>query len=75
MEEIKLTPQEVQQSISAAYDSVKLINDLKLKSDLSEQELDMLERNQQHIGIMLAKDWFVEGLTETQKTELNLLKK
>jgi hypothetical protein len=70
MEEIKLTPEEVQKSISAAYDSVNLINSLKLKESLTEEETDCIKRNKEHIKIMLDRDWFVGGLTTQQKTEL-----
>lgn len=70
MEEIKLTPEEVQKSISAAYDSVNLINSLKLKKSLTEEETDCIKRNKEHIKIMLDRDWFVSGLTTQQKTEL-----
>ena len=38
MEDLKLTPEEVQNSVLAAYDSVNLINDLKAKESLTEDE-------------------------------------
>lgn len=75
MEDLKLTPEEVQNSVLAAYDSVNLINDLKAKESLTEDEQYTLKRNEEHIAIMLGKDWFVEGLTPEQKNELDALKK
>lgn len=65
-----LTPEYVQLSISNTYDSVVLINTLKVKTDITEQELDIINKNKQHISIMLNKTWFAEGLTPGQKTEL-----
>lgn len=66
----ELTQEQVQSSISAAYDSVNLINELQAKEVITEEELDSLNRNKEHISIMLGKDWFVAGLTSAQKTEL-----
>lgn len=60
------TPEQVQRSISAAFDSVSLINELKAKPSLTEEEQDRLNRNVEHLRIMLAKEWFSEGLTEQQ---------
>lgn len=66
----ELTQEQVQSSISAAYDSVSLINELQAKEVMTEEELDSLNRNKEHISIMLGKDWFIIGLTASQKTEL-----
>jgi hypothetical protein len=67
----ELTPQEqTQKSISAAFDSVNLINELKQKSSLDSEEQDRLDRNKEHLNIMLAKDWFEEALTATQKQQI-----
>jgi len=68
---IELTEDQVQRSISAAFDSVNLINELKTKSSLSEEEQSRLDRNKEHLVIMLGKDWFEAGLTEQQKTDIN----
>lgn len=65
------TPEQVQRSISAAFDSVNLINELKLQPSLTEEEQDRLNRNVEHLRIMLAKDWFSEGLTEQQTIDIN----
>ncbi len=65
-----LTQEEIQKSVSAAYDSVNLINELNLIAELSDEDKDTLYRNKEHIRIMLAKEWFFNALTEEQKNEL-----
>lgn len=65
-----LTQEEIQKSVKAAYDSVNLINELSLITELSENEKNSLDRNKEHIKIMLAKEWFFNALTEEQKSEL-----
>jgi hypothetical protein len=56
--------QEIAQNYSAAMDSVRLINELKAKTVLTEEDTDRLKRNQEHLDIMLAKDfWTTEDLT------------
>ena len=71
--EITYTPEQVAQSVTAAYDSVNLINTLKVKDSLTEAEQDTLNRNIEHIRIMMGKVWFVEGLTPEQVTELQAI--
>ena len=66
----ELTQVQVQSSISAAYDSVNLINELQAQEVMTAEDSDTLNRNKEHISIMLGKDWFVGGLTAAQKTEL-----
>ncbi len=68
---LELTPEQVAKSVSAAYDSVALITELKAKETLTEEETDTLKRNEDHIRIMLSKDWFAAGLTKKQTTELS----
>lgn len=70
--ELPINPEEqVQRSISAAFDSVNLINELKLQPSLTEEEQDRLNRNVEHLRIMLEKEWFSEGLTEQQTIDIN----
>jgi hypothetical protein len=66
-----LTQEEIQNSVNAAYDSVNLINELNLIEELSIEEKDTLDRNKEHLKIMLAKEWFYNALTENQKIELS----
>lgn len=74
MEEVR-TPEEVQQSISAAFDSVGLINGIIDGSQMADADAqdkaDTVERNVGHLKIMLGHDWFTEGCTEEQATDLN----
>ena len=69
----ELTEEQIAKSVSAAYDSVNLINELNTKAELTEDENATLNRNVDHLRIMLAKEWFASALTVEQKTELNSL--
>ena len=68
--DLELTQEQILKSVSAAYDSVAIINELKPKSEKTDEEKDMLARNEGHIRIMMSKDWFVNALTEEQIAEL-----
>lgn len=68
-----LTQEEIVRSINAAYDSVSLISNLNAQESLTEEELDTLSRNTEHISIMLQKEWFFNALTAEQKSELGAL--
>ena len=68
--ELELTAEQIAQSVSAAYDSVVLIAELKVKETLTEEEAATVTRNVEHIRIMMGKEWFVGGLTKKQITEL-----
>jgi hypothetical protein len=65
-----VTVEQAAKSVLAAYDSVKLIAELKRKRTLSEEETATVKRNVDHIAIMLGKEWFATTLTPAQKTEL-----
>jgi hypothetical protein len=71
--EITYTPEEVAKSVLAAYDSVALITELKAKETLTEEDSATLTRNEEHIKIMMGKEWFVGGLTPLQVTELQAI--
>ena len=68
----ELTQEQIERNISAAYDSVSLINELNSKEVLTEKEADSKDRNIEHIKIMLSKEWFANALTKDQKTELEV---
>jgi hypothetical protein len=70
----KVTAEQVAKSVLAAYDSVNLINELRAKAQLTEDEQDTLTRNVDHIAIMLGKEWFATALTPAQKSELEAIK-
>ena len=69
--ELELTAEQVAKSVSAVYDSVNLLTELKAKETLTEEETATVARNEEHVRIMLGKEWFVAGLTKKQKTELS----
>lgn len=71
--ELELTSEQVAKSVSAAYDSVTLITELKAKATLTEDDSAKLTRNEEHIRIMMGKEWFVGGLTDKQITELQAI--
>ena len=58
-----LTPEEIQRHYSAALDSVNLINAGQPEGMTGDEWADCLERNREHLRIMLAKDfWTTEDL-------------
>jgi hypothetical protein len=71
--ELEMTQEQVAKSVSATYDSVNLINELKAKETLTEEETATLTRNEEHVKIMMGKEWFVAGLTTKQKKELQAI--
>ena len=64
------TPEEIQKSIKAAFDSVNLINNTILLT-VNEERKKLVVRNVGHLNIMLSKTWFDGGLTATEKTAIN----
>ena len=68
--EIEYTPEEVQKHITNCFHSWDICEELSAKESLNEKEQANFDRNQEHIRIMLAKDWFSEGCTEEQKAQL-----
>lgn len=71
----ELTKEQIEKSVSAAYDSVNLINELNLKETKTEEDLESIVRNKEHIKIMLDKDYFVSALTAEQKVKLEEVSK
>lgn len=68
--EVTYTAEEVQQHITNCFHSWDICEELSAKETLSEDEQDSYDRNQEHIQIMLAKDWFREGCTAEQIAQL-----
>jgi len=62
---------DVPQSISAAFDSVNLINELNVISELTEIQIKIKSVNVRHLQLMMSKDWFVDALTEEQTNQIN----
>jgi hypothetical protein len=71
--EMTFTPEQVAKSVLAAYDSVEIYNQLNGKMDITEEETAILDRNIEHIRIMMGKEWFVGGLTNQQIIELQAI--
>ena len=59
--------------ISALYDSVNLINELQAVESPTEEQTDTINRNIEHLEIMMGKEDFVALLTEEQIAEVNAL--
>jgi len=67
MEEIII--ENPQQHVNAAFDSVNLINELITKP-IDDDKKSTVKRNVEHLEIMMGKDFFVNALTPSQKTEI-----
>jgi len=63
-EEYVPTAEEIAGHYRAALDSVNLVNELAAKEDLTEEEVNTIKRNVEHLELMVAKDfWTDEDLT------------
>ena len=67
MEEIII--ENPQQHVNAAFDSVNLINELITKP-IDDDKKSTVKRNVEHLEIMMGKEFFVNALTPSQKTEI-----
>lgn len=63
---MEYTQEEIEKQISAAFDSVELII-------RNEDDEDTINRNVEHLKIMMGKEWFSSSLTPEQTTEINNL--
>ena len=61
-----MTQEQVAQSVSAAFDSVDLIN-------RNEDDAATIERNVEHLHIMMGYEWFVSALTTEQVEQINAI--
>ena len=71
--EIEYTSEEIQKFISGTYDCFNLIKELKAKETLTEDEVERLNINTEHIKFIIGKEWFVKGLTKKQVKELKTI--
>ena len=75
MAEITPTPEEIQQHIRAAFDSVNLVNGIiagtKMLNATLQEKKAAVSRNVEHLELMMSKTWFAEGCTSTQTTNIN----
>lgn len=63
---MEITQEQIEKSISAAFDSVDLIN-------RNEDDVDTIERNVEHLRVMMNKEWFATSLTTEQANQINSL--
>lgn len=56
----------IEKEISSIFDSVDLINSLNLIDDKSQEDIDCLTRNVEHLKIKMNQVEFVETLNENQ---------
>jgi hypothetical protein len=68
--ELEVTQEQARASVNAAFDSVNLINKINALAETTQEDLDTLDRNVQHLEIMMAKDWFVAELTLEEKEQI-----
>lgn len=61
-----LTQEQIAQSVNAAFDSVELIN-------RNENDAETIERNVEHLRIMMSHEWFVNALTTEQAEQINTI--
>jgi hypothetical protein len=67
----QLTPEQIAKHYSAAMDSVNLINAGQPEYMTAEDWADCLERNKEHLRIMIAKDWWTDqDLTPLQQASI-----
>ena len=63
LEEYVPTAEEVAGHYSAALDSVNLVNELAAKDDLTEEEVNTIKRNVEHLQLMVGKEfWTTQDL-------------
>ena len=58
-----------EKSVSAAFDSVNLVNKLILET-ADEKKKSTVDRNVKHLQLMMKKDFFITTLTPEQKTDI-----
>jgi len=58
--EPEMTKGEIAQAYTALMDSVHVIERLKAKPSLDNEEADTLRRNVEHVALMLAKTFWVD---------------
>lgn len=64
--EIEMTPEQIAKSVSAAFDSVDLIN-------RNEDDEERIEKNVEHLRIMMKIEWFASALTKEQSKQINTI--
>ena len=69
------TDEQVAQDIFATMDSVGIVERIRQISedDRTEDDVNALSRNERHIQLKMAKEKFVNGLSEEQVNRINAL--
>tara|TARA_R100000231_G_scaffold137412_1_gene113784 strand:+ start:157 stop:396 length:240 start_codon:yes stop_codon:yes gene_type:complete len=69
------TDEQVAQDIFATMDSVGIVERIRQinQSDRTEDDVDSLSRNERHIQIKMAKEKFVNGLSEAEAERIEAL--
>lgn len=62
--EKEMTHEQIAQSVFAAFDSVDLIN-------RNDDDSETIERNVEHLRIMMGYEWFASALTIEQMEQIN----
>ena len=66
MEPDNRTEEQIKKDITMHWSSWDICEALSSKETLTEKEQFSLDRNKDHIQIMLTVDWFVKGCTEEE---------
>jgi len=70
MPEENLTQEEIRSSITAAFDSVNLINGIvngtQMNNESTQEKKDCIDRNVNHLDLMITKTWFNDGLVDDE---------
>ena len=64
--ENEITQEQIAKSVSTAFDSVDLIN-------RNENDASAIERNVEHLRVMMCKEWFISALTAEQTEQINVI--
>lgn len=67
------TQEQISIHINSAFDSVDLINEIVVKDIQSEEDAEIMDRNVEHLKIMMAYEWFASALTEEQANQINAI--
>lgn len=61
----------IEERISSALDSYTVIETLKTKESLSEEDVDTIQRNIDHLKIVLQDEEFLNSVTKKNLVKLN----
>jgi len=64
------TEEEIQRHITNCFHSWDICEELSALESMNEEQQDSFNRNQEHIQLMLSKEWFSNGCTEEQLASL-----